>query len=143
MINTGATGAIPRTDLYRLDKHAELYYEEIRKRENDVAAIAYNTGVPIEDIQRIKQHIFINEYDLGEDIPRRFDPDYDMAISWQRLIDGKNIQEMDTVLLRHELYEYTLMHEQQLSYSEAHEKAAELYNYQMYTDELDRKAGLQ
>ena len=48
-------------------------------------------------IYKIKRHIFVNEYDLGEDGRRRFDPDYDMAVSWQRLIEGKDIQEMDTV----------------------------------------------
>ena len=75
-------------------------------------------------------------------IPTRFDPDYDIAVSWRRLIDGKDIQEMDTVLLHHELFEHNLMNEQKLPYREAHEKAAELYNYQMFTEELDRKAGL-
>ena len=49
---------------------------------------------------------------------------------------------MDKVLLQHELFEYNLMNEQKLPYSEAHEKAAELYNYQAFADELDRKAGL-
>ena len=142
MASTGATGAVPRTDLSRLDEHANMYYEEIRKRKNDVEAIARNTGLPAEDINKIKQHIFVNEYDLGEDANRRFDPDYDMAVSWQRLIEGKDIQEMDTVLLQHELLEYNLMNEQQLSYREAHERAAELFNYQLFTDELNRKAGL-
>jgi len=142
MKNAGATGAIPRTDLERLDEHSNRYYEEIRKRKHDVAAIAHNTGVPIEDIEKIKQHIFVNEYDLGEDGYRRFDPDYDIAVSWQRLVDGKDIQEMDIVLLNHELFEYNLMNEQKLSYKEAHKKAAELYNYQMFTDALNRKAGL-
>ena len=126
----------------RLDKHADRYYKEIRKRKNDVTAIAHNTGIPIEDIQKIKRHVFFIEYDLGEDGYRRFDPDYDMAVSWQRLVDGKDIQKMDIILLHHELFEYNLMNEQKLSYREAHEKAAELYNYQVFTDELDRKAGL-
>ena len=39
MIITGASGAIPRNDRNRMDKHAELYYEEIRKRVNDIEGI--------------------------------------------------------------------------------------------------------
>jgi hypothetical protein len=42
--NTGASGAIPRSDRNRMDQHAELYYEEIRKRVGDVESIAKNTG---------------------------------------------------------------------------------------------------
>ena len=61
MINSGATGAIPRTDLNRLDEHANRYYEEVRKRKNDITAIAHNTGIPIEDVQKIKQHIFTKQ----------------------------------------------------------------------------------
>jgi len=85
---------------------------------------------------------FFSKYALGEDEPRRFDPDYDIAVSWQRLIEGKNIQEMDRVLLNHELMESRLMNTQGLSYRDAHEMATELYNYQAFINELDRKAGL-
>ena len=38
----GASGAIPRDDLDRMDSHAERYYEEIRKRKSDIKAIAKN-----------------------------------------------------------------------------------------------------
>ena len=40
------------------------------------------------------ENIFINEYMLYEG-RRRFDPDYDMAESFRRLREGKNIQEHD------------------------------------------------
>jgi len=63
-------------------------------------------------------------------------PDYDMAISWQRLIEGKSIQEMDIVLLKHELMEYGLM-KQGLLYDEAHSITEKTYNYKKYTNELD------
>ena len=72
----------------------------------------------------------------------RFDSSYDMAVSWQRLIEGKNIQEMDVVLLNHELLEHNLMTEQGMPYHIAHELSNTQYNYQKYCDELDRKAGL-
>lgn len=37
---TGASGAIPRTDIKRQTRHATLFYEEVRKREDDVSTIA-------------------------------------------------------------------------------------------------------
>ena len=138
---TGAGGAIPRGDWARMDEHAERYYEEIRRRSSDISSIAKNTKLSEVDINRVKQHIFFNEYDLGEDKPRRFDPNYDMAISWQRLIEGHGISEMDLTLLRHELLEYKYMSEG-MSYEQAHELANEKYNYEGYIAELDRKAGI-
>jgi len=101
-------------------KHAELYYREIRDRVSDIESIAENTGFSIEDVKIIKNQIFFNKYDLGYESPVPFDPDYDMAVSWQRLIEGKNIQEMDIVMLNHELMEYKLMSEKGLKYHEAH-----------------------
>ena len=62
---TGASGAIPVSDTKRRDAHAERYYEEIRKRNSDVEEVARNTGLSNEDVQKIKDHIFNNKYDLG------------------------------------------------------------------------------
>lgn len=137
---TGASGAIPRDDLERQDRHAALYYEEIRKRTNDIESIAENTGFSTEDVEKIKAHVFLNKYDLGDEELSRFTPDYDMAVSWQRLIEGKNIQEMDIVLLHHELMEYALMNEKGLSYMEAHDTTQKIHNYKKYVNELDRRA---
>ena len=134
---SGASGAILRNDTERMDAHAKRYYEEIRKRKSDIAAIAKNTGFSVEDVEKVKKHVFIDTHDLGDEIPERFAPDYDMAVSWQRLIDGKDIQEMDIVLLNHELMEYELM-KQGLSYNEAHRIAEKSYNYNKYIDELDK-----
>ena len=139
---TGASGAIPRSDWNRMDEHAERYYEEIRRRTSDVQAIVQNTGLKVSEVEAAKQHIFFNKYKLDGDEPQTFDPSYDMAVSWQRLIDGKNIREMDIVMLRHELLEHKIMTEQGLSYRAAHKQANEQYNYQAYCDELDRKAGV-
>ena len=138
---TGASGAIPRNDFKRMDEHAELYYEEIRKRNSDIESIAKNTEFSVEDVRIIKNHIFFNEYNLGDEIPERFAPDYDMSVSWQRLIEGKNIHEMDIILLKHELMEYDLM-KRGMSYREAHDTTEISYNYTKYTIELNRKAGI-
>ena len=136
---TGASGAIPRNDFDRLSKHAQLYYEEVRNRSGDVESIAKNTGFSVEDVQKIKEHVFLNYYDLDEKEPTRFHPDYDMAVSWQRLTDGKSIQEMDIVLLKHELMEYNIMKTEGVKYREAHEITEKVHNYKAYLIELDRR----
>ena len=74
-------------------------------------------------------------------MPLRFTPDYDMAVSWQRLTDGKDIKEMDIVLLNHELYELNLM-AQGYNYGTAHDMTDLIYNYTEYTKELDAKEGI-
>ena len=140
--NTGASGAIPRHDWRRMDTHAKMFYEQIRKRKSDVDSIAKNTCFTIDDIRRVKEHIFFNEYDLGDENPTRFDPLYDIAVSWQRLISGADIKEMDLVLLRHELLEHSLMNEQKMDYVSAHRIAEEAHNYSKYVKELDEKEGL-
>jgi hypothetical protein len=139
---TGASGAIPRGDIVRQEAHAKLFYEEVRKRTGDVEKIAANTGFSVEDIEKIKNHVFFNEYDLGESEPTRFDPSYDLALSWQRLTEGKSIQEMDLTLLHHELMEYRLMNEDGLRYREAHDKTEREHNSTKYARALDKKEGL-
>lgn len=115
---TGASsGAIK--DPMRQWKHAERYYEEIRKRTDDVDKIAKATGWSKKSIQEIKNHMFINEYLLNGEM-QRFAPEYNQAVAWQRLAEGKRIQESDYVLLRHEYLELTLMHKKGYTYDEAH-----------------------
>jgi len=63
---------------------------------------------------------------------------YDMALSWQRLIDGKNIKEMDIILLKHELAEIEFML-QGYTFEEAHELAEKEYNYASYVKELNAR----
>ena len=73
--------------------------------------------------------MFVNEYDLygGH---RRFDPDYEMAQSWQRLRSGIGIRPYDVTLLRHEAAEKGFM-DQGMTYREAHKKAVAMgYDYE-------------
>lgn len=136
---TGASGAIPVADEKRRSAHAKLYYEEIRKRTTDVETIAKNTGWDKAIIQKIKEHVFFKEHDLGYDTPVCFDPDYNMAISWQRLIEGNSILEEDLILLRHEQLELTLMETEGLKYIEAHIKASEQFNYAEIIKQREKK----
>ncbi len=56
---TGASGAIPRDDWARMDERAARYYEEIRHRSSDVAAIARNTQYSFDDIKYNKETYFL------------------------------------------------------------------------------------
>ena len=119
------------------EEHAERYYEFIRHRKDDVEKISNNTVFSKEQIQRIKEHIFLDEHDL-ENGRMRFYASYEMAQSWQRLCEGKSIREMDIVLLNHELLEIRYI-EQGYSQSLAHKKSEEKYNYSRCVKELHAK----
>lgn len=108
-------------------EHAERYYEAVRKMTNDVETIARNLGLPQEEIQVVKNFIFLDKHDLGNGVMERFSPDYMMAESWQRLIDGSQ-EPHDITLIRHEILERTFM-KNGLSQEEAHIKASEQFNY--------------
>lgn len=107
--------------------HAERYYNSVRKMTTDVHRIAENTGFPEELIQSIKDFVFNEKHDLGDKFDY-FVPDYKMAQSWQRLIEGKHIQKHDLTLLHHEKMERELM-KQGFSQDEAHSITSKKYNY--------------
>lgn len=113
--------------------HAERYYGLVRSMKTDISRIAKNTGFPEEDIQRIKNFIFLEKHDLGRAQPEYFAPDFAMAQSWQRLIDGK-AKPHDLTLLRHETLENKLM-DTGMSQSEAHIQASKKYNYTKESDD--------
>ena len=115
-------------DSKRAQEHADRYYESVRKMKNDHESIAANTNFSAEEVKQVKSYIFLEKHDLGGSEPEYFYPSYEMAQSWQRLIDGKNIQPHDLTLLRHEILERKLM-EQGYSQSKAHKAAEQKYNY--------------
>lgn len=107
-------------------KHAEMYYEEIRKRSTDVKTIARNTGFEESEIHRIKNYIFMESHKL-DDGYRRFDASFEIASSWQRLIENR-IEKHDITLLKHELLEIRLT-EQGIDQRPAHNYAENQFNY--------------
>lgn len=147
IINSGAVkGALTDKNdpLYvKRDAHAIKYYESVRrsKKNNMVKTIANNTGISEKSINKVYDHVFIKEHELygGK---RRFDPDYDMAESFRRLREGKNIQEHDLIMLKHERLEYELMNKKHMSYQEAHRLAEKKYNYQKALKEFKNKNNL-
>lgn len=109
------------------NKHAERYYGLVRSMTTDVKKIAETTGYSEQEIQGIKNYIFIDEHDLGDQGVRQFDPDYMMGESWRRLIEGKPEQH-DLTLIHHEILEKKLMQDD-MSQEKAHIKASAKYNY--------------
>lgn len=125
------------------DRHAETYYESVRnsKKAPIVKVISQNSGFSEAYISKVYDHVFVNEYDLygGR---KRFEPDYDMAESFRRLREGKDIQEHDIILLKHEHLEYGLMNKFGISYDEAHELTQSKYDYKTALDEFKKKNNL-
>lgn len=111
----------------KAEKHAISYYDSVRSMKNDVETISKNTGLEESAIRKVKNYIFLDEHDLGNGKFERFAPDYMMAESWKRLIDGKQ-KPHDITLLRHELLEESLV-KQGYAQSEAHLLASEKFNY--------------
>ena len=113
------------------ERHADRYYDEVRNRAaySDARKIATNiTGFTVEDIEDIRQHVFIREHPRDGRMAR-FDSDFYQAQAWQRLVDGKGIRPSDIVLLRHEQMESRIMRETGCTYEDAHEKANAVYNW--------------
>lgn len=115
----------------KAEEHATRYYESVRHMKTDTEKISKATGISKDKLDKIKKHVFIAEHNLI-DGKRRFDPDYEMAQSWQRLIDG-NIKEQDMILLKHEYAELRYM-EKGLTQNVAHIKASHRYNFAKYCE---------
>ena len=62
------------------NKHAERYYGLVRSMTTDVKKIAETTGYSEQEIQGIKNYIFIDEHDLGDVCVSHFDPDLMMGV---------------------------------------------------------------
>ncbi|SMF69976.1 pre-toxin TG domain-containing protein [Priestia filamentosa] len=108
--------------LKQLDKADEMY-ESFRKSKTDVPAIAKNTGMTEERVQRIKDHLFIKEH-VKEHGVGRFDPDYAIGQAWERLQKG-TYKKNDIDLLNHELFESKFEGIFKTDYRTAHDKTVE------------------
>lgn len=137
----GAISGALDPDSKEAQEHAERYYDLVRHMKTDVLRIAQNTGYSERTISRIKQFIFLETHDLGDGKIERFAACYEMAESWQRLIDGRNIQKHDLTLLKHEIMERKLMLKG-LSQHDAHIQTSRVYNYtleaEIYYDSIKK-----
>ena len=122
------------------EKHAKVYYQSVRKMKTDYKRIAKNTGYTEEQVREIKNFIFLEKHDLGNGKFDYFHPSYEMGQSWQRLIDGKNIQPHDWILLKHEIMERELM-SKGLTQGEAHIETSKVYDYKKESDKYYAELG--
>lgn len=127
IIKSGAVSGARNPYGKAANKHAALYYGIVRSMTTDAKRIAETTGYSEQEIQIVKNYIFIDEHDLGDQGVKQFDPDYMMGESWRRLIEGKP-EPHDLTLIHHEIMERKLIQEG-MSQDEAHIKATEKYNY--------------
>ncbi|HGS9172258.1 TPA: minor capsid protein, partial [Clostridioides difficile] len=72
----------------RREEEAELYYDNIRNRKDDISKISKNTNWSEKSIGQIKNHIFYNTHIMRDGTRRMLDSDYSMSVAWQRLING-------------------------------------------------------
>ena len=129
-IQMGALSGALNPDSAEASKHAFQYYESVRKMKHDCEAISKRTGYSISFVEDVKNHLFLTKHDLGSGELEYFFPDYEIAQSWQRLMDSNmDIQPHDIILLEHEHAEYVFM-QQGMSQAQAHELAEERYNYE-------------
>lgn len=108
---------------------ADELYEEIRNNTKDIYDIAKNTGYKVQNIQKIKDHVFYNEHLLDKyvdygipPIRARFDSDINQAQAWKRLEQG-NFTKEDTTWMKHEIAERWYEKKHDSGYSAAHEAA--------------------
>ncbi len=129
-LNTGAIADPQGKGRAAAERHAKSYYREITSRNtaSTISKIAKASSMSTSDARRAYNHLFIEEHELADGV-RRFDPDYDMAQSIQRLIDTNNPEKHDLLLFKHEALEAKYMSEG-MSQREAHIKANKTYNYE-------------
>ena len=120
------------------DAHAKLYYHEIilRDRKKIIEKLARNSGFDKETAEEAFNHLFIYRHSLNGE-SKAFDPDYEIAQSIQRLLDGKNIQIHDRLLIGHEAEESRIMRVKKKSYETAHAMANKKYNYEKALDKWE------
>lgn len=99
----------------------EAAYQVIRESSTDIAAISRYTGYKPERIQRIKDYLFNN--------PEWTGADPEIAAAWHRLRIGAGTQ-VDRLLLKHETAEMWLRRGRGLTYSQAHHRANQHWNWQ-------------
>lgn len=129
---TVIAGAITDTYSKEAVAHAELYYDEIRAQTTDVQHIAKNTGISREKIREVKEYLFIQEHHI-EGTTKRFDPDFAIAQSWQRLAQN-DIKPHDLTLINHEIMERKLVLKGKTQ-DQAHKITSARYNYQKEQEE--------
>ena len=125
---TGGKQYTPYDEDNPKDVSAAKVYRKISRDNSDVKKIAQNTDFTEKEVQQIKHHVFYNKHQKYDGYGM-LTPDYDMAVAWKRLREGKP-EERDILLLHHELLESTLEKEYNLTISEAHKRAKKQFDWE-------------
>lgn len=112
----------------RREDEAKDYYDSIRDRNDDIKMISKNVGFSEKMIAQIKNHVFYNDKHVLFDGIRQLDPDYDMSVAWQRLING-DFKDRDILLLRHEYLESGIEKRYNLTNKQAHDITIKKYDW--------------
>jgi hypothetical protein len=130
-------------DFERQDRWANAAYDDIRANPDaeviasqlqGVERLDGSTGFSVEEIRRIREHVFFEEHPLsdydGGIVYQRYDASPDMAEAWLRLRSGRPRPE-DIALLEHESVEARSYDEHPgAPYEEAHHAANMVSNWQ-------------
>ncbi|MFD2698987.1 WXG100 family type VII secretion target [Paenibacillus shunpengii] len=103
-------------------------YASFRTMKNHISDIAKNTGWKEADIQQIKNHLFIEKHKFDNGQVKLFDPNYQQAMAWERMVQG-NYNKNDILLLNHELFESNYMKKHGATYEKGHAEAQKYYNW--------------
>ncbi|WP_242629192.1 LysM peptidoglycan-binding domain-containing protein [Xanthomonas oryzae] len=107
---------------------ADELYNSIRASSVDVQNISASTGFKIENIQKVKDHVFNNEHVLDSyvdwGVPSRvgrFDSNLAQAEAWQRLENGTHTVQ-DVTWMKHEIGERWYEQKYNAGYLESHKR---------------------
>lgn len=124
------------TQIEKFEQQAKQFYSaRIRNGDEDVKLISKNTGFSYNDILNIKNYIMIYEHLFSDGSIRKFDPNIDQALAWQRLMEN-NFMDSDILFLNHELRELKYMQDTNCDYETAHKYATQKYDWQSVIDEI-------
>lgn len=120
------------------ENKAKKIYLELGQRDSSFAGkiIAKVGNISDTEGKQVFNHIFRNKHKFDDEISGEiyedyFDPDYDMAQSFLRILNRQKVLERDIILIKHELLESNLMKENpDLTYKKAHKITNQQFNYE-------------
>lgn len=78
-------------------RHAKMYYKSVVNRDKNIEINnildtakkhSLTKHLEYEDIEKVYNHLFVNEYLLNGEI-KTFDPDFYISVSWQKIREGR------------------------------------------------------
>ncbi|WP_303819103.1 hypothetical protein [Ruminococcus flavefaciens] len=118
------------------EEQAKKFYDaRVRSGNSDVELISENTGFKYKDVLAVKEHLMIESHLFDDGSTRKFEPNIDQALAWQRMMENRTT-ETDMLLLKHELRELRYMRKTGCTYEKAHAFSNQKYDWQTSIDSL-------